>query len=249
MKEGGVGIRVGFSHKHRGGPLSALPGRSTKWEEEGRELPGLCVLMPIIIGMEEVPRRRSASEASHWKPRRPSTLPQERRRLVEHARSRSFSNFELVLDDGGDGGCGDGRKQSRNRREQQQQQQEQRRSRDQRRRPNHQARVADVGCGGVGVGFRRWSSFSYYRLPEHRLRLTIVKLDSSSFDVQVMRSASISDLKLAVEEIFTRSPKGEGEISWFHVWGHFCLCYKDQKLIDNKVSLKTFGIKDGDEAE
>lgn len=32
-----------------------------------------------------------------------------------------------------------------------------------------------------------------------------------------------------------------------HVWGHFCLRYMNQKLTDNKASLRTFGIKDGDE--
>ncbi|CAA7407643.1 unnamed protein product [Spirodela intermedia] len=107
--------------------------------------------------------------------------------------------------------------------------------------------MVDVGCRGVGAGFSRWSAFSYDRLPAQQLRLTIVKLDGSSFDVQVVKSASVTELKLAVEEIFSGSPRGGGAgISWSHVWGHFCLCYMNQKLTDNKASLKTFGIKDGD---
>lgn len=32
-----------------------------------------------------------------------------------------------------------------------------------------------------------------------------------------------------------------------HVWGHFCLCYDGQKLLNDKESLRTFGIKDGDQ--
>lgn len=32
-----------------------------------------------------------------------------------------------------------------------------------------------------------------------------------------------------------------------HVWGHFCLSYDGQKLIKDKVSLQSFGIKDGDQ--
>ncbi|KAE7998924.1 hypothetical protein FH972_003417 [Carpinus fangiana] len=34
---------------------------------------------------------------------------------------------------------------------------------------------------------------------------------------------------------------------WSHVWGHFCLCYKGQKLVDDKASVRLFGIKDEDE--
>lgn len=34
-----------------------------------------------------------------------------------------------------------------------------------------------------------------------------------------------------------------------HVWGHFCLCYKGQKLLDYKAYIRLFGIKDGDQVE
>ncbi|KAE8799139.1 hypothetical protein D1007_25522 [Hordeum vulgare] len=33
-----------------------------------------------------------------------------------------------------------------------------------------------------------------------------------------------------------------------HVWSHFCLCFKDEKMTDDKATLRAFGIKDGDEA-
>uniref|UniRef100_J3LAD4 SNRNP25 ubiquitin-like domain-containing protein n=2 Tax=Oryza brachyantha TaxID=4533 RepID=J3LAD4_ORYBR len=36
-------------------------------------------------------------------------------------------------------------------------------------------------------------------------------------------------------------------ISWQHVWSHFCLCFKDEKLTDDKAALRAFGIRDGDE--
>ncbi|KAE8788552.1 hypothetical protein D1007_37371 [Hordeum vulgare] len=32
-----------------------------------------------------------------------------------------------------------------------------------------------------------------------------------------------------------------------HVWSHFCLCFKDEKMTDDKAMLRAFGIKDGDE--
>lgn len=32
-----------------------------------------------------------------------------------------------------------------------------------------------------------------------------------------------------------------------HVWGHFCLCYKHFKLMDDKSRIQHFGIRDGDQ--
>ncbi|XXG59244.1 hypothetical protein AAC387_Pa04g1359 [Persea americana] len=92
-------------------------------------------------------------------------------------------------------------------------------------------------------------SSSYYKLPEQLIKLSVLKLDGSSFDIQISRCATVGEVKLAVEELFSRSTKeeGEGEISWIHVWGHFCLCYDGQKLLNDKESLITFGIKDGDQ--
>ncbi|KAG6517810.1 hypothetical protein ZIOFF_021209 [Zingiber officinale] len=103
----------------------------------------------------------------------------------------------------------------------------------------------------AGVGSRRRSSSSYFRLPSDGiLRLSVLKLDGSSFDVRVARTASVRDLKDAVEDLFSelREPEdGKGSISWSHVWGHFCLCYKEHKLTDDKACLKTFRINDGDQ--
>jgi hypothetical protein len=33
------------------------------------------------------------------------------------------------------------------------------------------------------------------------------------------------------------------------VWSHFCLCLKDEKLTDDKATLRAFGIRDGDEVD
>ena len=32
-----------------------------------------------------------------------------------------------------------------------------------------------------------------------------------------------------------------------HVWGHFCLCYNGEKLINDRACLRNFEIKDGDQ--
>ncbi|XP_057967821.1 uncharacterized protein LOC131157574 [Malania oleifera] len=95
-----------------------------------------------------------------------------------------------------------------------------------------------------------YSTFSYHKLPQQLLKLRILKLDGSFFDVHVSRDATISQLKQAVEEVFSSSPEeGQGRISWSHVWGHFCLCYEDQKLLNDKACIRNIGIKDGDQLQ
>ncbi|CAL9071099.1 unnamed protein product [Musa textilis] len=117
-------------------------------------------------------------------------------------------------------------------------------------------------------------SFSYIRLPaDPLLRLSVLKLDGSSFgshsvlgnpfsshvlvdlvnlpidsraDVQVARTARVRELKEAVECLFSR-PCKDASSSWSHVWGHFCLCYYEHRLTDDKAYLRSFGIKDGDQ--
>ncbi|TXG69370.1 hypothetical protein EZV62_004305 [Acer yangbiense] len=118
-------------------------------------------------------------------------------------------------------------------------------------------------------------TLSYLKLPQSRLRLSVLKLDASLFGlslflfsfmllemekllhtllfdlkpyVYVPRNATVEELKQAIEEVFTLSPtEGQGMISWTHVWGHFCLCYEGQKLVNDKARIRDFNIKDGDQ--
>ncbi|KAG7021772.1 U11/U12 small nuclear ribonucleoprotein 25 kDa protein, partial [Cucurbita argyrosperma subsp. argyrosperma] len=94
--------------------------------------------------------------------------------------------------------------------------------------------------------FRR--SLRYQRLPSRLLHLSVLKLDGSSFEVQVARKASVAKLREAVESVFCGMSmnREDVKISWPHVWSHFCLCYKHYKLIDEKSRIKRFGIRDGD---
>ncbi|XP_028950252.2 U11/U12 small nuclear ribonucleoprotein 25 kDa protein-like isoform X2 [Malus domestica] len=64
-------------------------------------------------------------------------------------------------------------------------------------------------------------------------------------EIQVSMTATVAELKEAVKDVFSQSPMHE-MISWSHVWGNFCLCYKGQKLLDYKALIRLFGIKDGD---
>ncbi|KAF5466769.1 hypothetical protein F2P56_016669 [Juglans regia] len=87
----------------------------------------------------------------------------------------------------------------------------------------------------------------YHRLPQQlHVNLSVLKLDGSLFDVCVSQNATVAELKWAVEEVFASRQK---EISWSHVWGHFCLSYDGQKLINDKVCLPKIGIKDGDQLQ
>ncbi|URD91857.1 hypothetical protein MUK42_01076 [Musa troglodytarum] len=144
--------------------------------------------------------------------------------------------------------------------------------------PSPSPHVDDDDVIGIGASAGRRRSISYCRLPEQLLRLSVLKLDGSSFgtfryflrpfkkvhvlldlslpilktamlaEVEVARTASVVELKMEIEDIFSESPdEGGCSISWYHVWGHFCLCYKEHKLIDDGAYLRTFGIRDGDQ--
>ncbi|XP_022982434.1 uncharacterized protein LOC111481262 [Cucurbita maxima] len=99
------------------------------------------------------------------------------------------------------------------------------------------------------VGFSRKSGL-YRQLPHQPLELSVLKLDGSCFDIRVKRSATVAELKGAVEAVFSDMPQdGPGKISWLHVWCHFCLCYDGQKLIDDTGYIAKLGIKDGDQLQ
>lgn len=94
----------------------------------------------------------------------------------------------------------------------------------------------------IMAGVSRTIRSPYNMLPEEPLKLSILKLDGSSFDVQVSKSATVADLKMAVQAAFSHE-----RVSWPHLWAHFCLSYEDQKLIVDTDYLNYFGIKDGDQ--
>ncbi|KAI3687116.1 hypothetical protein L1987_80807 [Smallanthus sonchifolius] len=91
-------------------------------------------------------------------------------------------------------------------------------------------------------------SFSYGKLPLEPIRLTVLKLDGSSFDITVAKNPTVAQLKQAVEDAFTHLPKhGIGKVSWSHVWAQFCLCFNGQKLLHDQDGIH--GIKDGDQLQ
>ncbi|XP_015572605.1 uncharacterized protein LOC8259439 [Ricinus communis] len=102
----------------------------------------------------------------------------------------------------------------------------------------------------VDGGYSRRSSVSYSMLPEEPLKLSILKLDGSCFDVEVMKSATVAELRQAIEAVFSHMPrKGPGKISWPHVWSHFCLMFEGQKLVRETDYIGYYGIRDGDQLQ
>ncbi|KAL5783102.1 hypothetical protein ACOSP7_008131 [Xanthoceras sorbifolium] len=94
-------------------------------------------------------------------------------------------------------------------------------------------------------GFSR-KSITYDKLPEEPIKLSVRKLDGSCFDIEVLKMATVAELKLAVEAAFCHM---QGKISWPHVWGHFCLSFEGQKLVTDTDYIKQFYIKDGDQLQ
>ncbi|KAK9079499.1 hypothetical protein SSX86_001171 [Deinandra increscens subsp. villosa] len=82
------------------------------------------------------------------------------------------------------------------------------------------------------------------------IRLSILKLDGSTFDITVMKKATVAKLKQAVEAAFSHIPRqGDCKISWSHVWGHFCLCFEHMKLLRDRDTITRYGIKNGDQLQ
>ncbi|XP_019098699.1 PREDICTED: uncharacterized protein LOC109131996, partial [Camelina sativa] len=63
-------------------------------------------------------------------------------------------------------------------------------------------------------GLPRRRSFNYNQMPEEPIKLTVLKLDGSSFGIQVLKTATVGELKMAVEAAFAHLPiTGPGKIS------------------------------------
>ncbi|TYI36980.1 hypothetical protein ES332_A03G179900v1 [Gossypium tomentosum] len=64
--------------------------------------------------------------------------------------------------------------------------------------------------------------------------ISIVKLDGTFFDVAVMNSATVKDLKLTIKKKvieLEQSKMGHQHISWRHVWANFYLANHNEILV------------------
>ncbi|XWS24553.1 hypothetical protein CRYUN_Cryun28dG0112500 [Craigia yunnanensis] len=84
------------------------------------------------------------------------------------------------------------------------------------------------------------------------MRISILKLDGTSFDVAVMNSATVKDLKLAIKKKVIESEQskmGHRHISWKHVWANFCLGHHNEKLLDDGAALYDFGVRNNSQVQ
>ncbi|KAI5075581.1 hypothetical protein GOP47_0009657 [Adiantum capillus-veneris] len=69
-------------------------------------------------------------------------------------------------------------------------------------------------------------------------------MDDTTFVLGVSKKATLTDLKDAIRQKF----QADGcQVSWPHVWGHFCLSFRDQKLLDEHLVLHKLGVRGLDE--
>ncbi|KAH7447884.1 hypothetical protein KP509_01G125400 [Ceratopteris richardii] len=76
------------------------------------------------------------------------------------------------------------------------------------------------------------------------MTLLIRRMDDTTFVLVVPKKATLSDLKGAIRDKFQEDGC---QISWPHVWRHFCLRFKEQKLLEEHVVLYKLGVRDLDE--
>ncbi|KAL5847922.1 hypothetical protein ACOSQ3_011446 [Xanthoceras sorbifolium] len=84
------------------------------------------------------------------------------------------------------------------------------------------------------------------------MRISVLKLDGTSFDVALMNSATVKDLKLAIKRKVNdmeQSKMGHRHISWKHIWTNFCLSHHNQKLLDDNSVLQDFGIRNNSQVQ
>ncbi|GFP98245.1 U11/U12 small nuclear ribonucleoprotein 25 kDa protein [Phtheirospermum japonicum] len=84
------------------------------------------------------------------------------------------------------------------------------------------------------------------------MRVTVLKLDGTSFEVKVMNLATVKDLKLAIKKKVNdieESSMGHRHISWKQVWSNFCLSCHNEKLLDDNASLQDYGVRNNSQVQ
>ncbi|XP_024539262.1 U11/U12 small nuclear ribonucleoprotein 25 kDa protein-like isoform X3 [Selaginella moellendorffii] len=82
------------------------------------------------------------------------------------------------------------------------------------------------------------------------MRLSVVRMDASSFDVLAPPTATVRSLKAAITKRINELEEqelGHRHFSWRHVWGSFCLCHGNVKLVGDSTVLRDVGVRDRDQ--
>ncbi|XP_013879513.1 U11/U12 small nuclear ribonucleoprotein 25 kDa protein [Austrofundulus limnaeus] len=82
------------------------------------------------------------------------------------------------------------------------------------------------------------------------MTVKVVKADGEIMPIVVVQNATVLDLKKAIRRFMELKQQREGgvkHISWRYVWRTFHLIFQGEKLEDDMMRLKNYGIRNRDE--
>ncbi|KAL3690904.1 hypothetical protein R1sor_004555 [Riccia sorocarpa] len=84
------------------------------------------------------------------------------------------------------------------------------------------------------------------------MKLFILRMDNTTFDVMISNTATVRDLKAAIQKKVAYMEERQlvrRQISWQHVWENFCLTYNHEKLLNDDAMLREYSMKDDDQLQ
>ncbi|XP_071028029.1 U11/U12 small nuclear ribonucleoprotein 25 kDa protein-like isoform X1 [Oncorhynchus clarkii lewisi] len=82
------------------------------------------------------------------------------------------------------------------------------------------------------------------------MTVRVCKADGEVMPIVVVQNAMVLDLKKAIQRFMELKQQREGgvkHVSWRYVWRTFNLVFQGEKLDDDKMKLKDYGIRNRDE--
>ncbi|XP_062264019.1 U11/U12 small nuclear ribonucleoprotein 25 kDa protein [Platichthys flesus] len=82
------------------------------------------------------------------------------------------------------------------------------------------------------------------------MTVRVLKADGEVMPIVVVQNATVLDLKKAIRRFMELKQQREGgvkHISWRYVWRTFHLVFQGEKLDDDKMRLKDYGVRNRDE--
>ncbi|KAL0992859.1 hypothetical protein UPYG_G00100240 [Umbra pygmaea] len=82
------------------------------------------------------------------------------------------------------------------------------------------------------------------------MTVRVCKADGEVMPIVVVQNATLLDLKKAIQRFMELKQQREGgvkHVSWRYVWRTFHLVFQGQKLDDDRMKLKDYGIRNRDE--
>ncbi|KAM9780365.1 U11/U12 small nuclear ribonucleoprotein 25 kDa protein [Neosynchiropus ocellatus] len=82
------------------------------------------------------------------------------------------------------------------------------------------------------------------------MTVRVLRADGDVMPIVVVQNASLLDLKKAIRRFMELKQQREGgvkHISWRYIWRTFSLVFQGEKLDDDKMKLKDYGLRNRDE--